>query len=462
MSASSEPPAPAAGPRSPGRARPSNLVIVLGGLVVVLAGLLAISVLGDDDAATSTTPAAATTEAPGGAGVSDTASASGSAGTTGAPAVGGDMATVMTAPPPTATLPPTTATSTSTAAPSTAADTTSVTPAPGPTIVAAVEVDRIADTGAVGDDVAWVLAADGTGSLSTDGGATWRSLDLPAGSTSLTFADASHGWATTTPAGWWSTHDGGATWNDLGISGEVPSGDPIAADISAGHVFAAVGLADGLHLMLSPIDRDDPVDLGVTVPYGAGPVFDVSMAARGEAAWVVSNDRTVVGGILVEDGTVDASWLPPAADAFGPVRIVAAEGSSLLWAVASTNQWGGDSEPLARVYLSLEGGTVWQELSGPPGVGAVLAAGASPGAGVPTLVVGVGPVLYSTDVQKLSDPPVWDEVADLSADGASAITSVVVPAAGVIDVSVIAGDHEEIWRSADGGSTWQTLVRAAA
>ena len=372
--------------------------------------------------------------------------------------MGGDLATIVTAAPPTVTLPPTTiaAEQPTTVVPTSGdADTT----APADVSINTVDVAGIVDSGAVGADLAWVLASDGTAQVTVDGGATWRSIDTPADATTLTFADATHGWLTTATSGWFATHDGGATWSDLGALGEVPTGDPVAADPATGQVFAAVGGDGGLHLLVSPLASDDFVDVGLTVPYGAGPVFDVSMFARDGSAWVVSNDRTVVGGILVEDGTADASWLPPAADKFGPVAIVGAAGSTLLWAIADTGQWGGEVDPLARIYLSVEGGTVWQEVQGPPGIGQTAPAGASTGDA--SLYVGVGPVLYSSQIQGLSDPPTWTEVADLTADGVGAIVEVRAPAAGVVDLRVIAGDHEEIWRSVDGGGSWQALVRAA-
>lgn len=440
--------------------RPSNVVIVLAALVVVLAGLLVVSVVRDDgDGATSTEATAAPSAPVNGAGAGTTAALPtlGPAATGG---VGGDMATAVTAPPPTATLPPTTRPAATAAPTSPPTDATPTDATPAEVAVTTLDVAGLADWGSLGSSLTWVLASDGSASRSDDGGASWQQLDVPDGATSLTFADGTHGWVTTSTPGWFSTHDGGATWNDLGALGEVPSGDPVAADAAAGHVFLAVGGDGGLHLLLSPLDRDEPVDLGITVPYGAGPVFDVSMVARDGGAWVVSNDRTVVGGVLVEDGTIDAAWLPPAADAFGPVRVIAAAATPLVWAVADTGQWGGDSEPRARIYLSLDGGTAWQELQSPPGTGATIAAAAGAGPGTPTFYAGVGTVVYASSVQKLSDAPTWDEVDDLASGGVAAITALAGAAPGVIDAAVIVGDHQELWRSADGGATWQVLARA--
>ncbi len=455
MNAAPPPGSPTATP-APSR-RPSNVVILLGALVVLLAGLLVVSVVrddGDSGTAPATLPGETAPVNGAGAGASATTLILDPSATGG---VGGDLATIVTLAPPTVTLPPTTVPA---AAPTTSISGTDTAPAEPAGAIATADVAGIGDAGAVGADLAWVLSTDGTGQVTTDSGATWTQLELPADAVSLTFADSTHGWVTTTGPGWFSTHDGGATWNDLGELGEVPSGDPIAADPATGQLFAAVGGDGGVHLLVSPIDVDDFVDVGLRLPYGAGPVFDVSMFARDGSAWVVYNNRIVSGAILVEAGTADGAWLPPAADKFGPVRIVGTAASSLLWAIADTNLWGGDSDPLARVYLSVEGGTVWQEIQGPPGVGQTAAAGA--GAGDTSLYVGVGPILYASQVQRLSDPPVWTPVADLTADGVGAIVGIDSPAIDVVDVRVIVGDHEEIRRSTDGGRTWQVLARATA
>jgi len=227
-------------------------------------------------------------------------------------------------------------------------------------------------------------------------------------------------------------------------------------------VYLATAQSDGVHVLVSPVDQDAFADLATPLAFGAGPVFDVSMAADGDLFWMVYNDRLVAGGILAEAGVADATWLPPAAALGGPVRVFAAAGTGRVWAIADTGVWGGDVEhPLSRIYLSIEGGVAWQELQSPPGTQLGLSFAAGFGNGLPTAYVSAGTDLTVTELDSISDPPGWTTVFTI-AD--ATVSSIAAPAAGVVDVrvSVTADGHQELRRSTDGGATWQTLVRAAA
>lgn len=236
-----------------------------------------------------------------------------------------------------------------------------------------------------------------------DGGRTWVAGAAPdaqifpgprqdaPGIGSLRFADARDGWAFGPDL--WSTHDGGVTWARLAIPG-LASGTFVAALETAGGTVHAVVLDGGdYRIASSPVGADDFRLSPVRVPVGAGPVPAVQLVLSGAAGWLVENDRTVVGGARLVDGSWSA-WQPPCLDAVGPAYL-AASGPTELVAACDVGLWSTPTG--AHLYVSHDGGSTFLEspASVPVTMTSQLAAAAPS-----VIVVGgtdaTGPVLAAT------------------------------------------------------------------
>lgn len=357
-----------------------------------------------------------------------------------------------------ATEPPATE-SPSTELPSTDAPTTSLVPVPPASLTG-----TIGDVSFVDPDHGWVTTFDQVGNsttlATTDGGATWAPAAVPAGTTGVRFADTTNGWAFD-PDGVSSTHDGGVTWTRLPALGN-PSESAPALVVAGGAVIIATADADGVGLVTSPIDRDAFTPLDVHLPYGAGPQLHLSLAAVEPSTFLVYDDRVVAGSAKVTNGTVDTSWVPPAADQGGAVEVFAHPDGGPLWAEATTGIWGGDMDhPGTHLFVS-DDGTSFTEVELPPvlidpsgGPGPFPVAVPEPGSLVVALTGNVteGVVLVHTDDRGAT----WQTVGSLHA---VSLTSLAFPAPDVAIASVVTGDdgHGELWRSDDAGATWRPLA----
>jgi hypothetical protein len=252
-------------------------------------------------------------------------------------------------------------------------------------------------------DLGWVL---GTATCSTppctsivrtnDAGRTWTGIPAPStpisqtptqaggtpGVSQLRFADPLDGWAFGPDL--WATHDGGATWHRVSISGM--SGAPVVAlEAANGKVYAVVyetATQTAVRIASSPVGSDSWTLSPTKVQIGAGPVPSTQLVLSGAGGWLVQIDRTVVGGARLVNGEWSA-WTPPCATVNGPA-VLAASSSTDLVAACAVGQW---STPKGEhLYVSHDGGTTFTEAAaqvpltdaaaiGSPGAGSILVAG---------------------------------------------------------------------------------------
>ncbi len=272
---------------------------------------------------------------------------------------------------PTATATATPATS---ASPVVASPAGSATPVPSATLAAPAALLGLSPasvTFASASD-GWVL---GTGtcpsgacaaiSRTADAGRTWTSVAAPAASivpgpaqgtqgiSRLRFADAQDGWAYGPDL--WSTHDGGATWTRLTIAGVSAGSAIVALEAGNGSVHAVVLDGQGFRVASSPVGTDDFRFSAVRVAVGAGPVPAVQLVLSGAAGWLLENDRTVVGGARLVNGSW-AAWQPPCLNVVGPAYLAASSATELA-AACDVGLWSTPTG--SHLFVSHDGGSTF-------------------------------------------------------------------------------------------------------
>lgn len=210
----------------------------------------------------------------------------------------------------------------------------------------------------------WVLGTVPAGSgvklaavHTTDGGITWArspapDVTLDDGARDLAiirFADSGNGWITapdtTTSSGplpstLWSTHDGGASWQQVA----VPGGGHVTALEASGGVFQLAELATkgnggtAVYVYSSAATSDSWVRSGTSLPIGAGPVPSAQLTLQGGGGWALEVDRTVGAGARLVSSAWEP-WNPPCTDANGSASIAASSTTDLV-ALCHEGVWG--------------------------------------------------------------------------------------------------------------------------
>ena len=257
----------------------------------------------------------------------------------------------------------------------------------------------------------------------SDGGRSWSVLAAPPVSLAtgqaaagdpaavgqVTFADASDGFAY--GPGLWSTHDGGARWQEVRLGGPV-----VALAASAGFAEAVVASCDpsspscalpALRLERSPVARDDWRLVTGVAGYG-----DALLAVRGLAGWVATSPRRPFSAPWSIWHTTDAgaSWRAIPDRCYQPTQAsdlagLASPGSSLLFELCAGNPGAGQEGK--EVLVSRDGGA------------SVALAGRPPLGGLASGIAAGGP----------------DDLVVVASSGASSL-----------------------YHSADGGRTWSTTM----
>ena len=235
---------------------------------------------------------------------------------------------------------------------------------------------------------------------STDGGDTWTQAPV-AGIGPIKFADARNGWV-----GKAATHDGGQTWSQPAVATDLIIG--AISSTSGAFVFGAAGLdstsgRDAVGVYTAPTGSDEWAPAGpVSIPLGAGPLFDVSLAVGPNGGVLAYNDRGFGGGARLVDG----AWVPWAPSfPCGSGITVDGFGDDIV-ANCTDGVWT-DIEKQYHLYVSHNGGRTFREVSLPPGAGQV----------------------GSADVRWM--------------------------APGVLAALVLGEDRSKLWISDDAGATWQ-------
>ena len=320
----------------------------------------------------------------------------------------------------------------------------------------------------VSADAGWVL---GTGTCAGgscaaiartgDGGRTWSPAPAPpttmaagpgqatSGVSGLRFADTNNGWAFGPDL--WATHDGGTTWSRVTIPG-VPADAPVfALETAGGIVHAAVLDGGNFRVASSPVGSDGWSVAPVRVPVGAGPVPTVQLVLSGAAGWLVENDRTVVGGARLANGSWVA-WTPPCADVVGPAYLAASSPTELA-AACDVGLWSNPTGD--HLYLSHDGGSTFAPAgTAAPLTTAAMAAMASPS----VVVVGGSDATRAVLVATFDAGRTWTVVAWL---GAVTLADLGFTTAtqGVV-ITGPAGGSSSLLMTRDGGRTWRAVGSA--
>jgi hypothetical protein len=182
-------------------------------------------------------------------------------------------------------------------------------------------------------------------SLAPDGGMGVRKVR---------FADLNNGWAFGPDL--WVTHDGGATWAHPQLPGGTPT-QVFDVEAGAGAVHAVfngpAGVGD-LLIASSPVGSEAWKQSSTKLQLGAGPVPSASIVLQGGSGWTIENDRVVIAGARLVNGSWVA-WPPPCTTAGGPAALAALTPTDLVVA-CSEGRFSGPAVDV-RVFLSTNGVT---------------------------------------------------------------------------------------------------------
>ena len=220
-----------------------------------------------------------------------------------------------------------------------------------------------------------------------DGGATWASVPAPptslgtdsgTGVRGVRFANLNDGWVFGAEV--WATHDGGAHWQKPALPGWAPGAvDDVEASGGTVHTVLVQEQGGGFLIESSPVHADAWQPSPTTLDIGAGPVALTNIVLRDAEGWILQDDRTVVNGARLVDGSW-VPWKPPCLDANGPATLAAAPGS--LVAVCDEGIWGSPPPIGIHAYLSTDGTSFHRFGRAVPSESGSLAAVATPGPGV--------------------------------------------------------------------------------
>jgi hypothetical protein len=260
-----------------------------------------------------------------------------------------------------------------TASPSTSASSsaTSSPAAPAPTPIAGF---MAASVTFVSSNDGWVLGTVGSSlavARTQDGGAQWTSITPPptgfysgsstSGVSGIRFADQQDGWAFGSQL--WATHNGGTSWTQVTLPGLGSGGGmtPIQdVETAAGEVYAVYFGSSGFSLASSPTASNSWVTSSTGISFGAGPIPTAQLVVQGSSAWVLENDRTVVGGARYQSGAW-SSWTPACSTVGGSAALAASSTTNLL-AICDVGAWTS-GPPVENAFTSGNGGTGFTQLS---------------------------------------------------------------------------------------------------
>jgi photosystem II stability/assembly factor-like uncharacterized protein len=292
-------------------------------------------------------------------------------------------------------------------------------------------------------------------------GRTWSMIPAPAttlsvpspdgapsaaGVSTIRFADPSNGWVFGPEL--WSTHDGGTTWARV-AAGASPGRPVVALEVARGTVHVAVTDTDGFALLTGAVGSDELRATDIKLPFGAGPVPELQLVLSGDAGWVLQNDRTVVNGARLRNGTW-ADWSPVCADVVGPAYLAASSASDLV-AACDVGLWGDPKG--GHLYVSTDGGSTAAEA----GTKVPVALGGAIASGRADTVVVSGTTPDETVLEATFDGGrTWSEVLKLG--NAEAVDLGFTTADQGVVVAVDPSGTSRFFMTRDGGHTWEATA----
>ncbi|MGA2835302.1 MAG: hypothetical protein ABSF84_01770 [Acidimicrobiales bacterium] len=260
-------------------------------------------------------------------------------------------------------IPPTTAASTttkpssSTTSPATTPTTVPVVGPPGGPIPAGF---RATSFTAASLDAWWLLGTapclTGSGTCgaivrTTDGGSIFAGIPSPPvgvnAVSQLRFANPLDGYAF--GPGLWQTADGGATWADVAVPGQVTELE--AADGEAYALVTGAGTANSTsnELLTAPVGSQQWRQVPTPAPLGFGAQFALS----GPNLYVLGGDGDMVLLYSSDRGAQFSQRVDPCTAGLGGSVTAAADGTPTLWAACPTGM-------MAEAMVSTDGGVTWR------------------------------------------------------------------------------------------------------
>lgn len=297
----------------------------------------------------------------------------------------------------------------------------------------------------------------------TDGGSTWTDIQPPPvppgpgfpgtpGASSIRFASATDGWVFGPSL--WSTHDDGATWNEIQVPGLLT--DTIQQLEVIGPRVAAVGTdqdptSPGFRIAESPTGSDTWAVTGARSDYGAGPEPTPALVASHGAAWYLQVDRVPIDGQR-RSSAGWAAWQPPCSGENGPA-VLAATSALELAAACDVGVWGDSASglpPGVRAFVSHDGGDHF-----------TVVGGALPATGFRTIAMASASVIVVAAYDETGDAllrsndggKTWKVVQQLTG-GTIRYLGFTTASQGV---AIVAGPAEGLLMTHDGGATWSVV-----
>jgi hypothetical protein len=294
-----------------------------------------------------------------------------------------------------------------------------------------------------------------------DGGAHWslmRAPDVQVASTSLrlpqvnqvAFANPADGWLYDQYSSGhiWATHNGGASWRQVTLPGNVQ-----AVEASANAVYAIAGS----RLYSSPLGRD--AWQRVSPGAAAAAMIGTALAVSGDSVWFGSSTSLWTSA----DGVHWAECPARSPGAYygipyelAGIAAASPRSAAFLWAAP-----GGMFHTGMKVLVSFNGGRgQWQTLASPPPAGDVAAFAVSPGRFAVISVAVVTPGLDNIN-RLVSLGQAWTTFSVPGTSGGAMLGSLefMSPAVGcIVTGSPASGSRTQLLRTTDAGRTWHPVT----
>jgi photosystem II stability/assembly factor-like uncharacterized protein len=207
----------------------------------------------------------------------------------------------------------------------------------------------------------------------SDAGRTWRAAGAPKATwddqqplmsgevRSVTFADARNGWLYN--PGFWGTHDGGATWHDLG-------GDHVRQVVARDGAVWALMHHGCASMDCEPYVRRAEVGSDAFTGTEPSPTLrsTASLAvADGRTAYFVEEREDPTALLATKDG--GRTWTRRAAPCDADARRLAAATAGTLWVLCGYGYEGSGGHEPHRTAVSTDGSVTWRTTAKVPDLG---------------------------------------------------------------------------------------------